>query len=120
MQTTRLRVILTIALSELMSDVQVTQPNPDGALKESGEAICLRKSLEEMADESMSRSMLRESGLPLSALVASLDTLNENRWSWSEVKSLSDALILAFDARLEHAVMVKSGILFLTMIPTRV
>ncbi|XP_011000673.1 PREDICTED: dedicator of cytokinesis protein 7 isoform X1 [Populus euphratica] len=105
MQTARLRVMLTITLSELMSDVQVTQMKSDGMLEESGEAKRLRKSLEEVADELKTPDLLRECGLPESALVAVPKKLEENRWSWSEVKYLSDCLILALDASLEHALL---------------
>ncbi|KAF9672153.1 hypothetical protein SADUNF_Sadunf11G0011100 [Salix dunnii] len=105
MQTARLRVMLTITLSELMSDVQVTQMRSDGMLEESGEARRLRKSLEEMADELKTPDLLQECGLPESALVAVPEKLAENRWSWSEVKYLSDCLILALDASLEHALL---------------
>ncbi|XP_031129234.1 guanine nucleotide exchange factor SPIKE 1 isoform X1 [Ipomoea triloba] len=104
-QTARLRVMLTITLSELMSEVQVTQMKSDGTLEESGEARRLRKSLEEMADESKSLSLLVECGLPENALVASPEGLGENRWSWLEVKHLSDSLLMALDASLEHALM---------------
>ncbi|KAL6509840.1 MAP kinase Spk1 [Orobanche gracilis] len=89
----RLRVVLTITLSELMSEVQVTHMKSDGTLEESCEAHRLRKSLEEMADESKSLNILRECGLP------------KNCCSWSEVKDLSDSLILALDASLEHALL---------------
>lgn len=106
MQTARLRVMLIISLSELMSDVQVTQMKSDGTLEESGEARRLRKSLEEMADEGKSANLLREGGLPESALLAIPEKMTENRWSWSEVKYLSDCLLLALDARLEHALLV--------------
>ncbi|KAJ0027879.1 hypothetical protein Pint_36535 [Pistacia integerrima] len=105
MQTARLRVMLTITLSELMSDVQVTQMKSDGALEESGEARRLRKSMDEMADESKSPS-LKECGLPEDALFAVPENFSENRWSWSEVKYLSDSLLLALDASLEHALLV--------------
>ncbi|KAK6925564.1 DOCKER, Lobe C [Dillenia turbinata] len=105
MQTTRLRVMLTITLSELMSDVQVTQMKPDGTLEESGEARRLRRSLHDMADEDKSPSLLRECGLPEDSLVAIPEGLTENRWSWSEVKYLSDSLLLALDASLEHALL---------------
>ncbi|XP_057768061.1 guanine nucleotide exchange factor SPIKE 1 [Salvia miltiorrhiza] len=105
MQTARLRVVLTITLSELMSEVQVTHMKPDGTLEESGEARRLRKSLKEMADESKSPFILRECGLPETALLASSEQLSDNRWSWSEVKVLSDSLLLALDASLEHALL---------------
>lgn len=104
-QTSRLRVMLTITLSELMSDVQNTQMKPDGTLEESGATQRLRKSLEEMADEMESLNLLMECGLPKSALVAISEKSSENRWSWSEVKYLSDSLILALDATLEHALL---------------
>lgn len=78
----------------------------DGTLEESGEARRLRKSLEEMANESKSPSVLRECGLPETALVGSNEQLSDNRWSWSEVKVLSDSLLLALDASLEHALLV--------------
>lgn len=105
MQTGRLRVMLTITLSELMSDVQVTQMKSDGTLEESGEARRLRKSLEEMADESKISNLLADCGLPENALVAIPENLPESRWSWSEVKSLSDSLLQALDASLEHALL---------------
>ncbi|PQQ13627.1 guanine nucleotide exchange factor SPIKE 1 [Prunus yedoensis var. nudiflora] len=105
MQTARLRVMLIITLSELMSDVQVTQMKSDGTLEESGEARRLRQSLEEVADASKSPSLLRECGLPESALLDIPERMTENRWSWSEVKYLSDSLLLALDASLEHALL---------------
>ncbi|KAG8363226.1 hypothetical protein BUALT_Bualt19G0000100 [Buddleja alternifolia] len=105
MQTARLRVVLTITLSELMSEVQVTHMKSDGTLEQSGEACRLRKSLEEMADESKSLNILRECDLPEKALVATREQLSENCWSWSEVKALSDSLLLALDASLEHALL---------------
>jgi len=106
MQTTRLRVMLTITLSELMSDVQVTHMKPDGNLEESGEARRLRKSLEEMADERKSPSLLRECSLPEAALVSISENAVGSQWSWPEVKHLVDSLILALDASLEHALLV--------------
>ncbi|KAK3227267.1 hypothetical protein Dsin_007129 [Dipteronia sinensis] len=105
MQTARLRVMLTITLSELMSEVQVTQMKSDRTLEESGEARRLRKSLEEMADEDKSLSLIRECGIHEDALSAIPERFSENRWSWSEVKSLSDSLLLALDASLEHALL---------------
>ncbi|XP_061357893.1 guanine nucleotide exchange factor SPIKE 1 isoform X1 [Gastrolobium bilobum] len=104
-QTARLRVMLIITLSELMSDVQVTQMRSDGSLEESGEARRLRKSLDEMKDETKSAYLLKECGLPEGALVAIPEKMTENRWSWSEVKYLSDSLLLALDASLEHALL---------------
>lgn len=97
-----------------MSDVQVTQMKSDGTLEESGEARRLRKSLEEMADESKSPDLLRECGLPESALVAIPERLAENQWSWSGVKYLADSLILALDASLEHALLVSSNNLYIS------
>lgn len=104
-QTARLRVMLIITLSELMSDVQVTQMRSDGSLEESGEARRLRKSLEEMKDETKSSFLLEECGLLENALVAIPEKKAENRWSWSEVKYLSDSLLLALDGSLEHALL---------------
>ncbi|KAK7405784.1 hypothetical protein VNO78_07393 [Psophocarpus tetragonolobus] len=104
-QTARLRVMLIITLSELMSDVQVTQMRSDGSLEESGEARRLRKSLDEMKDETKNTYLLKECGLPENALVTIPEKMSENRWSWSEVKYLSDSLLLALDASLEHALL---------------
>ena len=115
MQTARLRVMLIITLSELMSDVQVTQMRSDGSLEESGEARRLRKSLDEMKDETKSSSLLKEYGLPERALVTIPDKMTENRWSWSEVKYLSDSLLLALDASLEHALLVGFNYLFIIL-----
>lgn len=89
-----------------MSEVQVTHMKTDGTLEESGEARRLRKSLEEMADESKSPSILRDCGLPEKALLASHEQLSDNCWSWLEVKVLSESLLLALDASLEHALLV--------------
>ncbi|RDY05576.1 Guanine nucleotide exchange factor SPIKE 1 [Mucuna pruriens] len=105
MQTARLRVMLIITLSELMSDVQVTQMRSDGSLEESGEARRLRKSLDEMKDETKNAYLLKECGLPENALVTIPEKVTENRWSWSEVKYLSDSLLLALDGSLEHALL---------------
>ncbi|XP_039786290.1 guanine nucleotide exchange factor SPIKE 1-like isoform X5 [Panicum virgatum] len=102
--TTRLRVMLTITLSELMSDVQVTQMKSDGSLEESGEARRLRKSLEEMADV-RSKDLLKDCGLPVNALEAAPEGSSDNRWSWVEVKHLSKCLVQALDAGLEHALL---------------
>lgn len=98
--------MLTITLSELMSDVQVTQMKSDGTLEESGEARRLRNSLEEMADETKSGNLITECGLPENALGTIPDTLAEKKWSWSEVKVLANSIILALDASLEHALLV--------------
>ncbi|XP_051152651.1 guanine nucleotide exchange factor SPIKE 1 isoform X2 [Andrographis paniculata] len=105
MQTARLRVVLIITLSELMSDIQVTHMKADGTLEESGEAHRLRNSLEEMANEYKSLITIKECGLPENALFVSREDLSENCWSWSEVKALSDSLLLALDASLEHALL---------------
>ncbi|XP_062115728.1 guanine nucleotide exchange factor SPIKE 1-like [Humulus lupulus] len=105
MQTARLRVMLIITLSELMSDVQVTQMKPDGTLEESGEARRLRKSLEEMSDEDKSPGLLRECGLSESALLALPEKMTESKWSWSDVKYLSESLLLALDGSLEHSLL---------------
>ncbi|KXG39465.1 guanine nucleotide exchange factor SPIKE 1 [Sorghum bicolor] len=102
--TTRLRVMLTITLSELMSDVQVTQMKSDGSLEESGEARRLRKSLEEMADV-RSKDLLKDCGLPVTALEAVPEGSSDIRWSWVEVKHLSKCLVQALDAGLEHALL---------------
>ncbi|XP_020577007.1 guanine nucleotide exchange factor SPIKE 1-like [Phalaenopsis equestris] len=104
--TTRLRVMLTITLSELMSEVQVTRMRSDGSLEETGEARFLRKSLEEMADEGRSAELVRGCGLPPNALEAIHKGSADNRWTWLEVKYLSDCLILALDAGIEHALLV--------------
>jgi dedicator of cytokinesis protein 6/7/8 len=104
--TTRLRVMLTITLSELMSDVQVAQMRPDGSMEESGEARRLRKSLEEVADESNSEINLLECGLPPTSLNVVQEGSAENKLSWPEVNRLSQCLILALDAGLDHALLV--------------
>lgn len=98
--------MLIITLSELMSDVQVTQMRSDGILEESGEARRLRKSLEEMKDETKSSFLLEECGLLERVLVAIPEKKAENSWSWSEVTYLSESLLLALDGSLEHALLV--------------
>lgn len=106
MQTARLRALLTITLSELMSDVQVTHLRADNTLEESGEARRLQLSLSEMADEAKSVSLLRECGLPDDTLLIVPEKFTENLWSWDKVKHLSDSLVLALDASLGHALLV--------------
>ena len=81
MQTARLRVMLIITLSQLLSDVQVTQMKTIGMLEESGGARRLRKSLEEMSNEAKIPNLLRECGLSDSALVTIPEISEENRWS---------------------------------------
>eukprot|EP00250_Pteridium_aquilinum_P019527 c24469_g1_i1 orf=329-5872(-) len=103
--TARLRVMLTITLSELMSDIQVTQMRSDGYLEESGEAGRLRKSLEELAQENISHDRLRACGISLTALDAVAEGSRENRWRWSEVREVSTALLRALDAGTEHALL---------------
>ncbi|KAH9295019.1 hypothetical protein KI387_038607 [Taxus chinensis] len=103
--TARLRVMLTITLSELMSDVQVTQMKSDGSLEESGEARRLRKSLEEIAIEERSADLLKESGISENALDAIPEGSLQNHWSWYEVKELSVTLLRALDAGIEHALL---------------
>lgn len=104
--TARLRVMLTITLSELMSDIQVTQMRSDGYLEESGEAQRLRKSVEELAQENISHDRLRECGVSLTALDAIAEGSRENRWRWIEVRDVSIALLRALDAGTEHALLV--------------
>ncbi|CDP14656.1 unnamed protein product [Coffea canephora] len=82
-QTARLRVMVTITLSELISEVQVSQMKSDGTLEESGEALLEYHN----------------------SLVSVPQNLSENHWSWTEVKYLADSLLLAFDASLEHALL---------------
>lgn len=103
--TARLRVMLTITLSELMSDVQVTQMKSDGSLEESGEARRLRRSLEEIAIEEMSADFLKDSGINENALDAVPEGSSQNRWSWFEIKELSVTLLRALDAGIEHALL---------------
>lgn len=100
--------MLTITLSELMSEVQVTQMKSDGSLEESGEAWRLRKSLEDMANQDKGVELLKECGIPENALVA-IPQRSEYQWSWAEVKYLSNSLLLALDANLEHALLVSSS-----------
>lgn len=98
--------MLTITLSELLSDIQVTQMRSNGYLEESGEAGRLRKSLEELAHENISHERLRECGISLTALDAVAEGSRENRWRWTEVRELSTALLRAIDAGTEHALLV--------------
>lgn len=98
--------MLTITLSELMSDVQVTYPKPDGSLEESGEAKRLRKSLSEMATETISADLLQESSLPENSLVAVPNGASDDLWRWSELEDLSSTLLRALDAAIEHSLLV--------------
>ncbi|XP_073392859.1 guanine nucleotide exchange factor SPIKE 1 isoform X2 [Physcomitrium patens] len=101
----RLRVLLTITLSELMSDVQVTQHRMDGSLEESGESQRLRRSLRQIAQENISTDLLRESGLPEGTLSALPDGGCEQIWSWAGVHELSNSLLKAVEAAVGHALL---------------
>ncbi|XP_024369391.1 guanine nucleotide exchange factor SPIKE 1 isoform X5 [Physcomitrium patens] len=101
----RLRVMLTITLSELMSDVQVTHPKMDGSLEESGESQRLRRSLQQIAQESISADLLRECGLPEDSLTALPEGVNGQQWSWAGVAELSTSLLKAVDAAVGHALL---------------
>lgn len=103
--TARLRVMLTITLSELMSDVQVTQMRSDGCLEESGEARRLKKSLQEVAQKDISHDLLEECGISLNALDAVSEASRENRWRWMEVEDISETLLRALKAGVEHALL---------------
>lgn len=98
--------MLTITLSELMSDVQVTHPKMDGSLEESGESQRLRRSLQQIAQESISADLLRECGLPEDSLTALPDGVNGQQWSWAGVAELSTSLLKAVDAAVGHALLV--------------
>eukprot|EP00249_Psilotum_nudum_P010605 c22642_g1_i1 orf=2267-4960(+) len=103
--TARLRVMLTITLSELMSDVQVSQMRSDGLLEESGEARRLRRSLKELAVEDISHELLKSCGLAEDSLDAVPEGFHENQWKWLEVHDLSRTLLCALDAGVEHALL---------------
>eukprot|EP00252_Welwitschia_mirabilis_P019876 TRINITY_DN4713_c0_g1_i2.p1 TRINITY_DN4713_c0_g1~~TRINITY_DN4713_c0_g1_i2.p1 ORF type:complete len:1063 (+),score=164.22 TRINITY_DN4713_c0_g1_i2:371-3559(+) len=103
--TARLRVMLTITLSELLSDIQVTQMKSDGSLEESGEARRLRKSLEEIAWEDNSMENTKPAGLPENASNTTFEEAKNNRWSLPEVKELAVTLLGALDAGVEHALL---------------
>lgn len=99
--------MLTITLSELMSDVQVTQTRMDGGLEKSGEAQRLQNSLKQMAMASYSKELLRDCGLPEDTLEAKIKKEGEDLWSWAEISDLSETLLQALDAATEHALMVR-------------
>ncbi|XP_024370509.1 guanine nucleotide exchange factor SPIKE 1 [Physcomitrium patens] len=101
----RLRVLLTITLSELMSDVQVTQHRMDGSLEESGESQRLRRSLRQISQENISLDLLRECGLPEDALSGKPDGGCEQNWSWAGVAELSSTLLKAVEAAVAHALL---------------
>ncbi|PHT49899.1 Guanine nucleotide exchange factor SPIKE 1 [Capsicum baccatum] len=116
----RLRVMLTITLSELMSEVQVTQTKPDGTLEESGEAHRLQNFLEEATNEVKSSSLLVESGLLGNTVITVHKGSAENLWSWFEVKFLSESLLMALDASLEHALLISLASLITALSTTYV
>jgi hypothetical protein len=109
----RLRVMLTITLSELMSDVQVTQTRMDGQLEESAEAQRLRKSLQQMGAESLSPHLLEECGVSGSPLEVTPEGSSEDLWHWSEMADLATTLLKALDAATQHALLVSHSILSL-------
>lgn len=98
--------MLTITLSELMSDVQVTQPKMDGSLEESGESQRLRRSLQQIAHESISADLLRECGLPEDSLTRVPEGVSGQQWSWAGVAELSTSLLRAVEAAVGHALLV--------------
>ncbi|KAF3634551.1 hypothetical protein FXO38_25066 [Capsicum annuum] len=79
-QMRRLRVILIITLSELVSEVQVTQTKPDETLEESGEAHRLRR---------ISRKPL--------VLVSSFGGSNINLSTWKDNKYRSESKRMEMD-----------------------
>lgn len=110
--------MLTITLSELMSDVQVTQTRMDGRLEKSGEAQRLQTSLQQMALSETSKELLRDCGLPESTLEAKPDDGPEDLWSWTEMVDLSATLLKALDAATEHALMVHNYNFFYHHVPS--
>lgn len=102
----RLRVLLTITLSELMSDVQVTQHRMDGSLEESGESQRLRRSLRQISQENISSDLLRECGLPENTLTAMPEGGCDQNWSWAAVTEVSSSLLKAVEAAVGHALLV--------------
>lgn len=100
--------MLTITLSELMSDVQVTHPRMDGTLEESGESQRLRRSLRQIAQENVSLELLRECGLPDNTLTEMPEEGCEHQWSWDGVADLSNTLLKAVEAAVGHALLVRS------------
>lgn len=102
----RLRAMLTISLSELMADVQVTHPRMDGSLEESGESQRLRRSLQQIAQENISSEFLHECGLPETTLTAMPGGGCEHQWSWAAVTDLSTTLLKAVQAAVNHALLV--------------
>ena len=81
--------MLTITLSELISDVQVTQPKMDGSFKESGKCQRLRRSLQQIAQESITADLLQECGIPEDSLTVVLEGVNDHQWDWAGVAELS-------------------------------
>lgn len=104
--------MLTITLSELMSDVQVTQPKMDGSLEESGESQRLRRSLQQIAQENISGDLLRECGLPEDTLISLPEGVNGLQWSWGGVAELSANLLEAVEAAVRHALLVLFSLSF--------
>lgn len=104
--------MLTIALSELMSDVQVTQPKMDGSLEESGESQRLRRSLQQIAQESIGTDFLRECGLREDSLSTMPEGVNGQEWSWAGVAELSTNLLKAVEAAVGHALLVHFSLSF--------
>lgn len=100
--------MLTITLSELMSDVQVTQPRMDGTLEESGESQRLRRSLQQIAAENISADLIRECGLPENTLTTMPESGCKHQWSWAGVTDLSTTLLTAVNAAVGHALLVCS------------
>lgn len=98
--------MLTISLSELMANVQVTQPRMDGSLEESGESQRLRRSLQQISQESISLEFLRECGLPETTLTSMSGGGCEHQWSWAAVTDLSTTLLKAVQAAVNHALLV--------------
>lgn len=110
--------MLTITLSELMSDVQVTQPKMDGSLEESGESQRLRRTLQQISQESVSADLLRECGLPEDSLSALPEGVNGHKWSWAGVAELSTSLLKAVEAAVGHALLVLFPLSFVYSIKT--
>eukprot|EP00850_Spirogloea_muscicola_P023066 SM000326S12434 [mRNA] locus=s326:106260:112275:- [translate_table: standard] len=97
-----MKVLLTMTLSELMSDSRLLDLASAGRVVETGDVERLRMSLDQLFSKSASAALLRDCGLAQGSLEA-FDVSGRSRWDWQEVEDLSKSLQNVLGAFIEHS-----------------
>eukprot|EP00850_Spirogloea_muscicola_P021053 SM000234S07913 [mRNA] locus=s234:83605:85910:- [translate_table: standard] len=101
----RMRVMLTMTLSELLSDLRVLERTPDDNLVETGDVDRLRMSLAQLGIQSPA-----DCGLPEQVCDMTIDdAVGEKAWQWEGVKDLRCTLQGVLEAFLDHSRQIFLG-----------